>query len=105
MPNLDFEAYCRLRTEEALNAKIPGFRTVTDCSHNFDLLSIGNDWTRSLLDGSFFVSPDCQCTVFARNFSRDTGSRPTAATRSTGRGLLILRSAILSGLVWPPFVF
>lgn len=49
-----FEAYCQRREKEALSASLPGFYTIEDGSAGYDLVPLGNDWTRGLFDGHFY---------------------------------------------------
>ena len=50
-----FEAYSRRKRAMACAAALPGFRTVFDAARGRDLRAIGNDWTRALFDGPFYV--------------------------------------------------
>jgi riboflavin biosynthesis pyrimidine reductase len=50
-----FDAYCRRREAAACAAAIPGFRTVLDCAAGNGLRPLGNEWTRALFDGPFYV--------------------------------------------------
>jgi riboflavin biosynthesis pyrimidine reductase len=50
-----FEAYCRRKEAAACAASLAGFRTVFDRASGHGLRPIGNDWTRALFDGDFYV--------------------------------------------------
>ena len=50
-----FEAYARRKEAIACAASLPGFRTVFDRAAGQGLRPIGNDWTRVLFDGDFYV--------------------------------------------------
>src|SRR5262245_53534638 len=50
-----FDAYCRRKEAAACSARLAGFRTVYDRVSDDQLLQIGNDWTRALFDGPFYV--------------------------------------------------
>ena len=49
-----FETYCQRREKEALTASLSGFYTIKDASAGYDLVSLGNEWTRRLFDGDFY---------------------------------------------------
>ncbi len=51
-----FDAYCRRKEAAACAATLPGFRTVLDRGSEHGLLRLGNDWTRALFDGPFYVT-------------------------------------------------
>jgi riboflavin biosynthesis pyrimidine reductase len=51
-----FARYCQRKEELAAQADIPGYKTVFAGPQPGDALAIGNDWTRSLFDGPFWVS-------------------------------------------------
>jgi riboflavin biosynthesis pyrimidine reductase len=50
-----FEAYCRRKEAAACAAPLDGFRMVFDRAPGQGLRPIGNDWTRGLFDGDFYV--------------------------------------------------
>lgn len=50
-----FEAYCRRKAAAACAAPLAGFRTVFDRAPGHGLRPIGNDWTRAMYDGDFYV--------------------------------------------------
>jgi len=49
-----FETYCERREKEAVSAALSGFYTIEDASAGYDLVAIGNDWTRRCFDGDFY---------------------------------------------------
>ncbi len=51
-----FTAFVRRKEREAIEARLPRYVTTFD-AHPADALAIGNDWTRLLFDGDFYVSP------------------------------------------------
>jgi riboflavin biosynthesis pyrimidine reductase len=50
-----FEAYSRHKEAEAVSGTLAGFRTVFDRAAAEGLRSIGNEWTRALFDGDFYI--------------------------------------------------
>jgi riboflavin biosynthesis pyrimidine reductase len=50
-----FEAYSRRKQAVACAATLHGFRTVFDAAAGRGLRAIGNDWTRALCDGPFYI--------------------------------------------------
>ena len=52
-----FEIYCKRKEESALAAILSGFCTTADETTRFELVPLGNNWTRRLFDGNFFRSP------------------------------------------------
>jgi riboflavin biosynthesis pyrimidine reductase len=51
-----FTAFVRRKEREAIEAQLPPYNTVLD-ARPADALAVGNDWTRRLFDGDFYVSP------------------------------------------------
>jgi riboflavin biosynthesis pyrimidine reductase len=51
-----FDAYCRRKEAAACAAPLAGFRTVFDRASGQGLRPVGNDWTRALFDGDFYVT-------------------------------------------------
>jgi len=51
-----FERFVRRKEREASNATLSRFTTEVD--NGSSLLPIGNDWSRALFDGPFYVSPE-----------------------------------------------
>ena len=51
-----FTAFVRRKEREAIEARLPQYVTIFD-ARPADALTIGNDWTRRLFDGDFYVSP------------------------------------------------
>ena len=49
-----FQAYCKRREKEAVSPALPGFYTIEDASAGYDLVAVGNDWTRRCFDGDFY---------------------------------------------------
>ncbi len=50
-----FEEYCRRKTETAAKACIAGFRSILVPRESpAEMIEIGNEWSRSLFDGSFY---------------------------------------------------
>jgi riboflavin biosynthesis pyrimidine reductase len=75
-----FEAYAARKKEAAIKALIPGYRTVEDRSANFNLARLmGNNWTRDLYDGDFYLSQvddrhsHVLNTVFVQTLDGNTG--------------------------------
>jgi riboflavin biosynthesis pyrimidine reductase len=50
-----FAEYCGRREREALDARIPGYTTVS-AAPDRDMVALGNDWSRYLFDGAFYRS-------------------------------------------------
>src|SRR5688572_25890844 len=50
-----FEAYSRRKHAAACAVALPGFQTVFDAAAGSNLRPLGNDWTRALFDGPFYV--------------------------------------------------
>ena len=74
-----FEAFVRRKEREAVETDLPRYTTRFD-AHPADALTIGNDWTRQLFDGGFYVSrpPDARrpaCSlVFVQSADGNTGA-------------------------------
>ena len=55
MTETPFDAYCRRKEKTACTAALSGYQTVFDHAAGQGLRPIGNDWTRALFDGPFYV--------------------------------------------------
>jgi riboflavin biosynthesis pyrimidine reductase len=51
-----FEQFAAMKTEQAVRAVIPGFRSIEDYAEQFSVVGLGNEWTTGLFDGLFYVS-------------------------------------------------
>jgi hypothetical protein len=51
-----FAEFVRRKEREAIEARLPRYTTAFD-ARPADAMAIGNDWTRRLFDGDFYVSP------------------------------------------------
>jgi riboflavin biosynthesis pyrimidine reductase len=51
-----FQVYCLQRENEAVKARLSGFRTVREETSRKGVVPIGNSWTRRLFDGHFYRS-------------------------------------------------
>ena len=75
-----FAAYTARKLDRARNAEIPGYKTIEDHTSEFpNLDEIGNDWTRKMFDGEFFLSQPKQHkhvlnTVFVQTLDGNTGA-------------------------------
>jgi riboflavin biosynthesis pyrimidine reductase len=75
-----FDAFIVHKTAEAERAAIAGFTTEFDRAER-DLLPVGNQWSRRLLDGSFYLSPPpdrlrpAAGLVFVQSRDGNTGAR------------------------------
>jgi riboflavin biosynthesis pyrimidine reductase len=83
-----FEEFVRRKEREAVETDLPRYQTTFD-AHPADVLPIGNDWTRQLFDGAFYVSrppdarrPSCSL-VFVRSADGNTGA-PNPSTLGGG---------------------
>jgi len=83
-----FEEFVRRKEREAVETSLPRYVTTFD-GHPADTLTIGNDWTRHLFDGSFYVSrpmearrPSCSL-VFVQSADGNTGA-PNPSTLGGG---------------------
>jgi 5-amino-6-(5-phosphoribosylamino)uracil reductase len=52
----DFESYCDRKIRAAVEARLSAFETLRDASGLVGVEEIGNEWTRALFDGPFYVS-------------------------------------------------
>lgn len=84
-----FAAYCSRKETAALAAHPAGFSTVFAAPPPADAASIGNDWTRRLFDGPFYVTrrrPDAMpavSLVFVQSRDGNTGA-PNPSTLGGG---------------------
>lgn len=84
-----FEAYCRHKEELARRARPAGFQTIGRGCPPDDALVLGNEWTHSLFDGSFYVSAapnralPALSLVFVQSRNRNTGA-PDPSTLGGG---------------------
>ena len=75
-----FEAFVERKTNTAINAKIPGYRTLESHGETLGLQGVGNAWTTNLFDGPFFESspfdPSLPAinTVFVQSADGNTGT-------------------------------
>src|SRR5436309_8251493 len=74
-----FEAIVRRKTQEAASAKLTPLQTL-EVGATHDLDTVGNQWTRQLFDGDFYLSrgaPDLPATglVFVQSSDGNTGAR------------------------------
>jgi riboflavin biosynthesis pyrimidine reductase len=51
-----FEQFVRRKEREAVDSNLPPYKTAFD-AHPVDAVPIGNNWTRQLFDGEFYLSP------------------------------------------------
>jgi riboflavin biosynthesis pyrimidine reductase len=85
IPGGDFTTYERRKTQTAAAATLPPYETAIDASARFpDLIAIGNDFSRRVFDGPFYLSPSRVPTlpavdlVFVQSRDGNTGaSNPT----------------------------
>ena len=89
LPLIDqFTAFVRRKEREALETKLPPYKTVVDARPD-GLLAIGNEWTGRLFDGDFYVSPPPDATrpacslVFVQSADGNTGA-PNPSTLGGG---------------------
>ena len=74
-----FTAFVRRKEREAIEARLPQYVTTVD-ARPADALTIGNDWTRRLFDGDFYVSPPpdsrrpASSLVFVQSAGGNTGA-------------------------------
>jgi 5-amino-6-(5-phosphoribosylamino)uracil reductase len=107
---MTFEQFVDRKTRQAVTAELP--RYVTDVeTRDEHLIAIGNDWTRRLFDGDFFVSPPPDgkrpaCSlVFVQSRDGNTGARnpSTLGGGETDKHLIyeglsrVAADAVLSG--------
>ena len=83
-----FEEFVRRKEREAVEAGLPRYQTTFD-ARPADALTVGNDWTRQLFDGGFYVSrppdaarPACSL-VFVQSADGNTGA-PDPSTLGGG---------------------
>jgi riboflavin biosynthesis pyrimidine reductase len=75
-----FQAFVERKTATALNAKIPGYRTLEAHGETLGLHGVGNVWTTRLFDGPFFESEafdkslPALNTVFVQSADGNTGT-------------------------------
>ena len=75
-----FQEFVDRKTATAVDAKIPGYRTLEAYAETLGLHGIGNTWTTSLFDGPFFESraddPELPAinTVFVQSADGNTGT-------------------------------
>jgi 5-amino-6-(5-phosphoribosylamino)uracil reductase len=74
-----FTTFVRRKEREAVETSLPRYRTTFD-AHPADALTIGNDWTRQMFDGEFYVTrppdagrPSCSL-VFVQSADGNTGA-------------------------------
>jgi riboflavin biosynthesis pyrimidine reductase len=74
-----FSEFVHRKESEAIEASLPRYVTVFD-AHPADAMTVGNDWTRHLFDGEFYVSrppddrrPSCGL-VFVQSADGNTGA-------------------------------
>lgn len=74
-----FELFVRRKEREAVDSHLPPYETAFD-AHPVDAVSIGNDWTRQLFDGQFYISPPPDAVrpgcslVFVQSADGNTGA-------------------------------
>jgi len=75
-------AFAARKTAEAERARIDAFETDIDCGGS--LIAIGNDWSRRMFDGAFYLSPPPAATLPATNlvFVRSRDGNTVAADPS-----------------------
>jgi riboflavin biosynthesis pyrimidine reductase len=83
-----FTPFVRRKEREAVETDLPRYKTTFD-AHPADVLTIGNDWTRQLFDGGFYISrppdarrPSCSL-VFVQSADGNTGA-PNPSTLGGG---------------------
>ena len=75
-----FSEFAARKSREAEQAHLPPFSTLEDRSADFDLLAIGNDWSRHLYDGPFHITADrggdvpLMSLVFVQSRDGNTGA-------------------------------
>jgi 5-amino-6-(5-phosphoribosylamino)uracil reductase len=75
-----FERFAERKTREALDAELPPYVTELE-NHEQGLIAIGNDWSRRLFDGDFYLAPSPNsrrpaCSlVFVQSLDGNTGAR------------------------------
>jgi len=80
----DFERFAERKTREAIDATIAPLTTEID-RHPSDAAIIGNEWTRSLFDGPFYLSPPrddafpSTSLVFVQSKNGSTGAKNPAS--------------------------
>jgi riboflavin biosynthesis pyrimidine reductase len=77
-----FERFAARKEAEARNASLPPLRTAGDADGE-GLVAIGNDWSRAMFDGPFYVAPpssDVPATslVFVQSLDGNTGAKNPA---------------------------
>lgn len=81
---MTFAAFAERKTRQAIDASISPLTTVID-RRPTEALAIGNDWTRRLFDGSFYVSPErsdglpSTSLVFVQSKDGNTGAKNPAS--------------------------
>ena len=84
-----FAEFVNRKEREAIEAQLPPYKTVFDARPD-DLLAIGNDWSRRMVDGDFYVSPPPDPTrpacslVFVQSADGNTGA-PNPSTLGGGQ--------------------
>ncbi|MEO6223180.1 MAG: dihydrofolate reductase family protein [Vicinamibacterales bacterium] len=80
-----FQEFVDRKTAAAINAAIPGYRTLESHADSLGLQGVGNDWTTRHFDGPFFESSSCDPslpainTVFVQSADGNTGTDNPAA--------------------------
>lgn len=75
-----FAQFVDEKTRAATTASIPGYMTAVPPTDTADLVPIGNEWTTSLFDGPFFLTPPppgrmpAISTVFVQTADGNTGA-------------------------------
>jgi len=75
-----FQAFVERKTAAAVDARIPGFRTLESHGDTLGLQGVGNTWTTTLFDGPFFESSSLDAplpainTVFVQSADGNTGT-------------------------------
>ena len=76
----EFSEFSARKSREAEQARLAPFSTLEDRSADFDLLAIGNDWSRHLYDGPFHITADrggdvpLMSLVFVQSRDGNTGA-------------------------------
>jgi riboflavin biosynthesis pyrimidine reductase len=105
-----FADYCRRRAAAAVAARLPRYITTFDASPRHGFIPLGNDWTKTLFDGPFYVrepSGTLPATnlVFVQSRDGNTGADDpgTLGGGDTDKHLVyeglsrVLADAVLSG--------
>jgi hypothetical protein len=75
-----FQAFVERKTAAAVEARIPGYRTLESHGETLGLHGVGNAWTTALFDGPFFESSSFDPllpavnTVFVQSADGNTGT-------------------------------